>query len=238
MILVATGDSFVWGSELADSPHGGYRGYSRNTYSALLAKDHNMNYICHAYPGNANNAISRSAIDAYSLYKDIFLLVTWTYPQRAEFRFGDKWSSLNSWHSTQEDFSREYFKYVGNNEYYEIYSTLKEILYLQNFCLVNQIPYLFLAADNTYYQHENYNRSEDYGLRNLFEQIKWNNWFWFPPGTQQCETQAPRGFCQWATENKYTIGSHGHPLEEAHKDATELIKEKFNELVKKYHQQN
>jgi hypothetical protein len=34
-------------------------------------------------------------------------------------------------------------------------------------------------------------------------------------------------------ENKYKVGVDGHPLEDAHKDAAELIKEKFNELVKK-----
>jgi hypothetical protein len=58
MILVAAGDSFIWGSELADSPHGGPNGYSNNTFSALLAQQTNMDYVCAAYPGNANNATS------------------------------------------------------------------------------------------------------------------------------------------------------------------------------------
>ena len=231
MKLVAAGDSFIWGSELKDSPHGGPDGYSLSTYPALLAKQAGMEYVCAAYPGNANNAISRMTIDTISGQEDIFLLATWTYPQRSEFWFGDKWASLNSWHTTQREFSEHYFKHVGNSEYYELYSTLKEIVYLQNYCQVHNIPYMFMTADNTFYCHENYMRSKDASLINLHTSIDWSRWFWFPAGTNVWETTAPRGFYQWAAENKYTVGPQGHPLEQAHIDAAELIKGKFNELV-------
>jgi len=234
MILVAAGDSFIWGSELADSLHGGPNGYSRNTFPALLAKEYGIEYVCAAYPGLANNAISRKVISVCN--KDTILLVNWTYPQRAEFRFGKEWISINSWHTVQKHFSEEYFKYVGNNEYYEIYSILKEILFLQQYCEINKIPYIFLTADNHFYQHENYFRNQDQDIDNLYNQIIWSNWYWFPPGTEINETQAPRGFYQWATENKYNMGLQGHPLEDAHKDAANLIKENFNELVKKHYQ--
>jgi hypothetical protein len=59
------------------------------------------------------------------------------------------------------------------------------------------------------------------------------HWYMFPPAEEEYNTQTPRGFYQWAVENKYNIGADGHPLEDAHRDAAELIKEKFNELVKK-----
>ena len=55
MIIVAGGDSIIWGSELADSPHGGPNGYSRNTFPALLAGE---NYVCAAYPGISNYEIA------------------------------------------------------------------------------------------------------------------------------------------------------------------------------------
>ena len=239
MILVAAGDSFTWGSELADSRGGGPNGYSQNTYPALLAKEYSMAYYCAAYPGDANNAISRRAISACeSNRQSKFLLVTWTYPQRAEFRFKDGWSSVNSWHTNHQEFSENYFKHVGNNEYYEIYNVLKEIVYLQQYCECNDVPYLFMTADNHFYQHENYQRSHDTDIDNLYNQIDWSRWFWFDPGTEANETLAPRGFYQWAVENKYSVGKQGHPLEQAHKDAAELIKEKFNELVKKSIQSN
>jgi hypothetical protein len=88
-----------------------------------------MDYVCAAYPGNANQAISRMAINSCSNNKDSFLLVTWTYPQRAEFMFSNKWKSINSWHTTEKEFSKQYFNYI-DSEYFELYSTLKEILFL------------------------------------------------------------------------------------------------------------
>lgn len=236
MIIVAAGDSFTWGSELDDCPHCGPGGHSRRTYPALLA---GLNrYVCVAYPGNANNAISRTAIDACTTNKDTFLIVTWTFPQRHEFRFDNKWISINSWHTEQPVFSKEYFKHVGDNEYFEVYNTLKEILYLQQYCQSNSIPYMFLTANNHFYQHDQYIRNCDATLENLTNQIDWDSWFFFPKGTLPNETSAPRGFYQWAVENKYNIGAEGHPLASAHWDASQLMKGKFDELVNKHYQQN
>ena len=226
MILVAACDSFVWGSELADSPNGGLNGYSHSTFSALLAQQSDMRYVCAALPGNANNAISRMAINALSkIDDDKCLLVGWTFPQRHEFRINDKWVSINSWHTTAKEFSKNFFTYAGNSEYYEIYSILKEIVFLQQYCLINKIQYMFMTADNHFFQHENYIRCSDTDLINLYNQINWGNWYFFPGTT-------PKGFYQWAIENKYKVGIT-HPLEEAHKDAAKLIKEKFDELVTK-----
>ena len=125
-----------------------------------------------------------------------------------------------------------FYKHVGDNEYYELYSTLKEILFLQLYLKSKNIPYLFTTADNSYYTHQNYLRSKDNCLEALYNQIIWNNWYWFPPGKEANETIAPRGFYQWAVENKYNVGPEGHPLEEAHQDAAKLIKEKFDEMAK------
>ena len=237
MILVAAGDSFIWGSELADCRHCryGYSGYSKQTFSALLAHQANMQYACAAYPGNANNAISRMAIDMLNnIQEDKFLLVEWTYPQRYEFRINDEWVSVNSWHTAAKEFSESYFKHAGDSEYFELYAVLKEIVFLQHYCQVNNIPYMFMTADNHFYEHENYARRQDAGLNNLYNQIDWDKWFLFKPGIEENETRAPRGFYQWAIENKYIVGPQGHPLEEAHRAAAELIKEKFNEMAIKH----
>jgi hypothetical protein len=91
-----------------------------------------------------------------------------------------------------------------------------------------------MTTNNETFKHDNYKRHEkDPDLSGLYQQIDWDSWFFFPAGTQANETQAPRGFYQWAVENKYSIGAGGHPLEDAHRDAALLIKEKFDEMVKK-----
>jgi hypothetical protein len=257
MILVAGGDSMVWGSELADSSHGGPDGYSRNTFPALLANDANIYYQCCAYPGNANNAISRSVIT--QIEKDSqpkIAVIAWTFTQRVEFRFSylknnlpiSSWYSINNWHCDDKfkfnsglidqlqirEFAKSFFKFTGNSEYVEQYNYLKEILFLQLYLKNKNIPYLFMTTNNETFKHDNYKRHEkDPDLSSLYQQIDWDSWFFFPPGQEENQTKIPRGFYQWATENKYSMGSQGHPLESAHRDAAELIKEKFNELVKK-----
>ena len=186
MITVAGGDSHVWGSELADSPHGGPTGYSHRTFSALLA---GSKYICAAYPGIGNRDICQRVIDACApLIQSnlkIIVLVSWTWPSR-----DNRVDSDN------------------------------DILELQQYLESHNIPYLFTCADNCVVTNNS--------------RIKWENWYLFPAGIEPGDTSTPRGFYQWAVENKYSIGEDGHPLEQAHKDAAKLIKEKFNELVTKF----
>lgn len=277
MILVAGGDSFIYGAELADEDIRKLQ-FSLSTFPALMAKKYNMEYQCAAWPGSANNAISRLTMSKCQelLGKQFAVLISWTFTQRYEFRFSydtlqrnSPWYSINSWtteddvgiiskllntadkehiqqhlrhfdtakHSGVADFAKVFYKHIGNSEYYELYSSLKEIIFMQNYLTVNNIPYLFTTADITFKDHPNYLRSADQYLSDLYNQIDWNKWFFFPNGTNPGETLGPRGFYQWAIENKYKIGVT-HPLEQAHSDAAELIKDKFNELVTKNLQSN
>ena len=89
-----------------------------------------------------------------------------------------------------------------------------------------------MPANNQFFQHPNYYRQQDEFVDSLYKQIDWDQWFFFDSGTDPNHTKEPRGFYQWAVESKYPVGTT-HPLEEAHTAAAELIKEKFDELVKK-----
>lgn len=184
IILVAGGDSHVWGSELKDCLHGGVQGFSHSTFSALLYD----NYNCAAYPGIGNKDIAQRVINAcnHNINKDSknLVLVCWTWSTR-------------------------------DNEL----DSDQHILKLQSYLKDNNIPYLFTCVDNCIITDN--------------PDIDWTKWYMFPAGTNaDYETVTPRGFYQWALENKYNVGPDGHPLEEAHYDAYNLIKDKFNELVK------
>lgn len=267
MIIVAGGDSFVYGSELADCV--GME--SASTFPALLATG--GTYICSAWPGAGNDAIARRVIDyCENLKKDKpGVVVSWTFPGRYEFRFAydtgqrtGSWYTINAWTAVEDiavikqdfvnqdegiyqdhkrnieraktlglaDFAECFYRNVGSTEYWEVYSSLKEIVYLQNYLKLNRIPYLFTCADNSIlYNHTVSNA--DASVKSLIRQLDMDHWFWFPPGVGHNQTQQPRGFYQWARENKYPVGTT-HPLEQAHKAAAELMQEKFNDLVKKH----
>jgi hypothetical protein len=179
MIIVAGGDSFVWGSELADSPHGGPGGWSNNTFPALLA---GTGYRCAAYPGFSNRDIVNSVVVSCREFNPDAVIVCWTWATR-------------------------------DNEV----DSDKHILQLQNYLEAHDINYLFTCADNCI----------------ITGKLDYSNWYMFPAGTNPHDTQNPRGFYQWAVENKYAIGTT-HPLEEAHQVASQLMQGKFNELVKKH----
>jgi len=176
--VLAGGDSFVWGSELQDSPHGGSNGYSNRTFTALLAST----YVCAAYPGIGNKEIAIRVKEKLDHATPDIVIVCWTWPSR-------------------------------DNEF----NSDNTIEQLQNYLEYKHLPFLFTCADNCV----------------ITGDLDYKNWFLFPPGSGPAQTESPRGFYQWAVENKYECGKQNHPLEQAHFDAAQLMKEKFDELVKK-----
>lgn len=127
------------------------------------------------------------------------------------------------------DFAKTYYKHVGADEYWETYTTLKEILYLQMYLKQMLIPYMFTAADNCIMDNHIV-QGTDPSIAATYYSIDWEKFFWFPKGKHEGETVAPRGFYQWAVENKYPMYTT-HPKEQAHQDAAELIRETFHAMV-------
>jgi len=251
MILVA-GDSFVYGSELTDPT---------KTFPKLLAKEYeDISWPGYSNDAIARTVIERceqgniTAVVASWTFPG-------RYEFRFDYDTRQKkspWYSFNSWTVSQienikkeyvvedkgiiidqiehnsrarmsgvAEFAKTFYQHVGGSEYWEIYSSYKEIVYLQNYLKIKNIPYLFTCAD-TYIFYPS--TPMDTTLNSLFKQIDFNNWYFFPEGAEW-ETTTPRGFYQWAVENKYPIGTT-HPLDDAHSDAEKLMQEKFNELVK------
>ena len=110
-------------------------------------------------------------------------------------------------------FARTFFGHVGSSKNYETYNYLSNIVNLQNYLKLNDIPYLFLSVDQSIEECK-YWCSEGSNKR-LLNQIDLSNWFWFP---------GDLGFYTWSLENKFPYGTT-HPLEPAHSEAAELIYE-------------
>lgn len=233
---------------------------SASTWTALLARDHW--YQCVARPGDGNDAIARRVLNAVHANGDAkqAVVVQWSLAGRYEFSFNDgtanEWRQINPWHllsprevakivgdsdtvirdwhvneieqiknSTIREFVELFYKNIGSWEFWQTYTTLKEIVNLQNYLELRDIPYLFTFSDTDFMNNRSFNGAEP-SIVALRNQLDLTKTFLFP------SAKRPSGFYQWAQENKYRMGTT-HPLEEAHRDAAELIKGKFNEMVTK-----
>ena len=246
-ILLAGGDSFTYGNELADCDS---KTSSKAAWGAMLATSLNMSYSCVADGGLSNTGIARHVmIGCTKILKqnmDIAVAVMWSFPGRYEFRFtyntmekNNPWYSITPWtHEPDESiilktfhnfkknvfdhykknqlqaqvtgvakFSELYYKHVGDSEYWEIYTSLKEILFLQQWLEGKHIPYVFTYVDDILFKN---NTKPDVNMQILLDSINSDAFYHF------------EGFYKWATAKNYSFGTT-HPLELAHEHFSQKI---------------
>jgi len=115
------------------------------------------------------------------------------------------------------DFASQYQKLVQTTTLHSTYSSLREILLLQNILELYQIRYVFSYVNHSVMIglfNDDRNNVFTNSLRNF---IKKENWYSFPGDFQEYV-----GFDDWAKENKYKYAT-SHPLEAAHADAAVLM---------------
>jgi len=251
--LIAGGDSFTYGSELSDcfvlsessTPK---EVHSQSTYTALIAKELDLEYICAAHPGNSNSAIRRSVMNACESNTNIEqVIVTWSFPGRYEFNFNNSWEQINPWSVADDaektikkdfhidnpivfqhhldklkreqalgisDFARIFYSKIGGFEYWEVYNSLLDIVLLEQYLKIKDIPYLFLGVDECILINVN-KHEHDVNIKTLYNQIDMTKWYWFPKH---------KGFYTWARDNKFPFATT-HPREPAHIEAANLVYE-------------
>lgn len=119
------------------------------------------------------------------------------------------------------DFAKSYYANCGSNEYWSAYSSLLDVVMLQQYLQIKQIPYIFSLVDECLLNNSKKYRDET--MQTLIKQLSMDDWILFP---------GDRGFYTWARDEGYPIGTT-HPLESAHADAALHIKEKCHDMVKK-----
>lgn len=96
----------------------------------------------------------------------------------------------------------------------ELYHSLRAIVYLKNYLENKKINYVFSAAEEIILPESN--TITDIYIKDLIKQAKDSKWILFG--------ERKRGFTRWAEDNKFKMGPHYHPLEQAHQAAYELVK--------------
>jgi len=228
MKLLASGCSFIYGSELGDVQPG-IGNYSHLTFPALLAQYLNLDYVCAARPGYGNDSIVRSVIE--NLDDNVGLVVAnWSYLNRYEYYHpAVRWQNLgavtNPGHHCYRDLgdlSKLFFTNLTPE--YSWYKYLSDIVFLQELLKNQKIPYIFTTAESSFYNKEEIVNlgTVHANLYNMIDFKSWHNWEW---------GDNPVGFTAWAGGHYYPVGDDGHPLEAAHQATFELLKEKANKLL-------
>lgn len=259
--ILAGGCSFTYGHELSDDVDGKIP--SSKTWSALLSKLVQGNYICVARAGSGNSGIARRVFEGVSnIDENCMVVVMWSFTSRYDWAMPrhkllekSRWTHITPWDTQMnqkevietlsgnrpilEEFRKrkeEYretnvgpfadalYKYAAN-QYHETYLSWKSIIWLQNILEKKKIPYMFTLADNTlFYDVENLLYQDDSLMRALYKEIDFSHWFSFG--------ERMMGFNQWSLLEDYPRGTT-HPLDKAHEDAVDQMKEKFLSLYNK-----
>ena len=183
MILVAAGDSFVWGVDLNDCSSYSGNGYSQQVWPALLANEYQMEYRCIAKSGSSNESIVREVIHQCETNSaDKIVVVQWTFPWRFSFRYAEpiNWLDIDLYVHTNRftnpqielenqrlkklgitEFIYEFYKVLGTTEYWPVYTTLKEIILLQSYLKSKNIRYMFTAVDSSIFFNHTISKPTD-----------------------------------------------------------------------------
>jgi len=255
--LIAGGDSFTYGSELNDcfqlvegSPP--QEVYSHHTYSALLASEMNLEYVCAAVPGSSNSAIRRNTMDVCEQYNDIDLvIVMWTFPNRYEFKFDDRWEQITLW-SIEENVEVRIKKEFQNENPIVFNEHLKKLKRERNLGITDFAKTFYRHVGHTEYWECYSSLVEIVMLSNYLKLRNIPHLFTVADSfiiNSQRHANDPsyktlldltknvnwflfpydKGFYNWALDEKFPFATT-HPREEAHIEAANLIYEHIRNL--------
>jgi hypothetical protein len=250
-ILIAGGDSFIYGLDMLDcNPTNNYA-YSVNTWPALLSAELGREYVCASFPGSSNSAITRRTILACEKNRgrDMMVVIGWSFLNRFEFKFTTPYTKTPDKIKDPEGYAFDHRSSSSSGGSWlsfnivDLYGTGMMLKYIEpDMKKFLQDYYKHVGSDDVY---EYYNTlKEILYLQNYLELHKIPYLFtsahaFFHKKIQDenidCLLKQMnfnnwffypnlKGFVQWANDNKYPKRDE-HPSEEAHLAAFKLIKE-------------
>ena len=218
--VIAIGDSFTRGDELADCPDDAPLQYSQSTWPTLIAKLLNCDYKCYAIGGKGNQWISWQV--ASRIKQDTLCIVNWTWFERFDYIdvVTDRWKTT---HPRHEDKLNHYFYRNLDNDVWNLFRNLQQMH--STICYLKQlnIDFIMTCLDNTYTTDITKLRPDiEFGALGISQ---WTNSI---SGLQ--EQVLPHivdfegmSFLEWSKHNDFELGPNGHPLEKAHAEAAKYI---------------
>ncbi len=220
MRILAVGDSFTYGEELADQ---------RSAWPYRLGDKYHAEVINLGEPAASNDKIVRKTLDclinnANATFRGNIDLVVigWTSPGRSE--FADENGAFDVWPGYQgtlftrdgHNWRHELCSYISkyhNREFYYI-KYIQQVILLQSFLNTLGIKYIMMDVLHNEYYRKNIKELRD----NYFNLIDKEKFLGFNS----------KGMCEWTYKCKQ--GPNGHFLEEGHQIVADKIYEHIRHL--------
>ena len=215
MNLKSFGCSFIYGSELSDNrKNDRYATGSKLTWPAHVARHLNYPYLCYARPGSGNLQIAERALTHLATNEHALYVINWTYIDRFDYSNVDtqsKWPGI-PWSTIMPIDTTSTAAFYYKELHSEIRDKLTTLMYIKlviDALLQKNCPFIMTYMDDL-----------------IFDK----RWHITPAITDMQEYIKPHmttfddlNFQQWSKKNGYPITSIGHPLDEAHTAAGELM---------------
>ena len=217
MKVINVGDSFVWGSDLADQDYPYF--HSKSVYPYLIAKHFGFDYECLAIPGIGNFVIYNNIVNALKTSnQDCLFFVNWSWVDR--FDYADE-KAHEGWNTVRPGLDNPY----KDNFYYKnFHSELQDKLL--------SLTYIFSAIQLL--QKSNCKFIMTYMDRLLLDK-QWH----CTPAVKVLQQQVQPflqtidglTFLEWSRKNNFPESTGWHPLELAHKKASDYWMPKVSTLL-------
>jgi hypothetical protein len=208
MKIVSCGDSFFYGTDLADQEEKKIPpdGHSKHTWPAVISSTIEAEYCCYACPGVGNFQILQQIIQAYHDHGDTATyFINWTWIDRFDYvsTQDEKWHTVRPsldnprvdefyYRNFHSELADKFHSLVYISQAQEILKTARYVMTYMDYLLLDQRWH----APNyiVYLQHRVRSNLKNFNGKN---------------------------FLDWSRDCGYAISEKWHPLEQAHKHAAE-----------------
>ena len=227
MNLKSFGCSFIYGSELSDEllndpskrqpPT-----HSKLTWPAHLAQHLNYNYLCYARPGSGNLQIADQVLSHLATNKQALFIINWTFIDRFDYvdinnptkSWPDQWVAWSTLMPADKTaIAKTYYKDL-HSEIRDKLTTLMSIKLVLDTLQQKNCPFIMTYMDDLMFDKQ---------------------WHTTPAITDMQDYILPHmttfdgsNLQQFTKKNGYPITRIGHPLEQAHAAAGELMIKVFD----------
>lgn len=213
--MIAIGDSFTRGDELADCPinQSLEKNHSNMTWPALIAKEHNIDYKCSAIGGKGNHWISWQVAAYIHNYKsvDSLFIINWSWLERFDYVNidNDEWLTTHPRHENKLD---HYFYRNLDSDLWNVHRNRQQIHSTVALLKEHNIDFIMTCIDPLCSTDVWSNRSTEWTQSMSILDISSN-----------ITTFDNMTFLEWSHINDFKCGPNGHPLEDAHSAAAQYI---------------